>query len=78
MLPLSLKPVLALVTVKPCFMNTCLIWTPIITDTFLGPAPYILLKTNPLNKGTVKRTLSGPNGVGNSGVELYIIWVDLC
>ena len=40
-------------TVKPHFMDTRLIRTLVITDSFLDPAPYIFLKINPLNKDTL-------------------------
>ena len=37
-------------TVKPHFMDTHLIQTLVIMECFLGPAPYIFLKINLLNK----------------------------
>ena len=37
---------------EPRFTDTRLIRTLIIMDSFLGPASYIFLKINPLNKDT--------------------------
>ena len=44
------------------FMDTRLIRTLVIMDSFLGPAPFFL-KINPLNKENNMGSFSGPNGV---------------